>query len=170
MRGDEGYGLPRARCALAMTGSWYFPVIPNQCAHWCGNPFPFWKAGRERSAILPRPGGLKTSSCFPREAWSAMALSRKNHPAAIGSRVKQFCNSFGPGTGSGPGAAPCVSDLACQSRHHSDRLAGILTPFRRRDKPGSRCPVIQLNKLYHALYRFTIPAGGNIEKRILRQF
>ena len=29
------------------------------------------------------------------------------------------------------------------NRHHSDRLAGIFTPFRRRDKPGSRCPVIQ---------------------------
>ena len=29
------------------------------------------------------------------------------------------------------------------NRHHSDRLAGPLTPFRRRDKPGSRCPVIQ---------------------------
>ena len=29
------------------------------------------------------------------------------------------------------------------NRHHSDRLAGPLTPFRRRDKPGSRRPVIQ---------------------------
>ena len=30
----------------------------------------FWKAGRERSAVLPRPGGLK---------W---CLAAKNHPAA----------------------------------------------------------------------------------------
>ena len=30
-----------------------------------------------------------------------------------------------------------------RGRLHSDRLAGPLTPFRRRDKPGSRCPVIQ---------------------------
>lgn len=30
------------------------------------------------------------------------------------SRVKRSHNSFGPGTGSGPGAAPCVSDLAEQ--------------------------------------------------------
>ena len=29
------------------------------------------------------------------------------------------------------------------NRHHSDRLAGPLTPFRCRDKPGSRCPVFQ---------------------------
>ena len=29
------------------------------------------------------------------------------------------------------------------NRHHSDRLAGPLTPFRRRNKPGSRCPVFQ---------------------------
>ena len=28
----------------------------------------FWKAGRERSAVLPRPGGLKWLSCFP---WKA---------------------------------------------------------------------------------------------------
>lgn len=60
----------------------------------------FWKAGRERSAVLPRPGGLK---------W---CLAAKNHPAAIGSRVKRSHNSFGPGTGSGPGAAYCVSGLA----------------------------------------------------------
>lgn len=64
----------------------------------------FWKAGRERSAVLPRPGGLKWQ--WPGSSALRIWLSRIN-------------------------------------RHHSDRLAGPLTPFRRRDKPGSRCPVIQ---------------------------
>ena len=94
-----------------------------------------WKARRERSAVLPRPGGLNLYHAFHGKHEAPWCLAAKNHPAAIGSRVKQFRNSFGPGTGSGPGAAPCESDLACQSRHHSDRLAGPLTPFRRQGNP-----------------------------------
>ena len=83
------------------------------------------------------------------------SLERQKRPAAIRQPGATQRNTtqrntiriprvfFVPGDGSRPGAAPCVSDLARQSRHHSDRLAGIFTPFRRRDKPGSRCPVIQ---------------------------
>ncbi|WP_337490417.1 hypothetical protein [Vescimonas sp.] len=36
----------------------------------------------------------------------------KNHPAAKKQPGEAFKNSFGPGTGSGPGAAYCVPDLA----------------------------------------------------------
>ena len=83
------------------------------------------------------------------------SLERQKRPAAIRQPGATQRNTtqrntiriprvfFVPGDGSRPGAAPCVSDLARQSRHHSDRLAGPLTPFRRRDKPGSRCPVFQ---------------------------
>ena len=42
-----------------------------------------------------------------------------------------------------PGSSVLRSWLSRINRHHSDRLAGPLTPFRRRDKPGSRCPVVQ---------------------------
>ena len=42
-----------------------------------------------------------------------------------------------------PGSSALRIWLSRINRHHSDRLAGPLTPFRRRDKPGSRCPVIQ---------------------------
>ena len=82
------------------------------------------------------------------------SLERQKRPAAIRQPGATQRNTtqrntiriprvfFVPGDGSRPGAAPCVSDLARQSRHHSDRLVGPLTPFRRRDKPGSRCPVV----------------------------
>ena len=82
------------------------------------------------------------------------SLERQKRPAAIRQPGATQRNTtqrntiriprvfFVPGDGSRPGAAPCVSE-ARQSRHHSDRLAGPLTPFRRRDKPGSRCPVFQ---------------------------
>ena len=58
------YGLPRARCALAMTELESFPCHsePVHTLVW-ESVFP-WKAGRERSAVLPRPGGLKWLSCF----------------------------------------------------------------------------------------------------------
>ncbi len=46
------------------------------------------------------------------------------------------------------------------NRHHSDRLAGPLTPFRRRDKPGSRRPVIWFSLLYYAMHN--ISTGKNI--------
>ena len=46
------------------------------------------------------------------ESMIAMVPGSKKSPAAKSSRVKRSHNSFGPGTGSGPGAAPCVSDLA----------------------------------------------------------
>lgn len=57
---------------------------------------------------------------------------------------------FGFGNGDSQGAAYLVSDLSrCLFRrgHHSDRLAGHLTPFRRRfrGKPA-RCPVIHLSQ------------------------
>ena len=42
-----------------------------------------------------------------------------------------------------PGSSVLRIWLSRINRHHSDRLAGPLTPFRRRDNPGSRCPVIQ---------------------------
>ena len=71
-----------------------------------------WKAGRERSAVLPRPVGLKDHHAFHGKHGEPWLPAAKNHPAAIGSRVKRSHNSFGPGTGSGPGAAYCVSDLA----------------------------------------------------------
>ena len=59
---------PRARCALAMTELESFPCHsePVRTLVW-ESVFP-WKAERERSAVLPRPGGLKWLSCFP---WKA---------------------------------------------------------------------------------------------------
>lgn len=55
---------------------------------------------------------------------------------------------FDPGNGSSQGTAPCVSDLSGTSRHHSDPLAGHLTPFRRRSCLRPHHPNIFL-LLYH---------------------
>ena len=111
-RGDGGDGLPRARCALAMTEAERICVSFRASAH-TGVGIRFsWKAGRERSAVLPRPGGLNLYHAFHGKHEAPWCLAAKNHPTAIGSRVKRSHNSFGPGTGSGPGAAYCVSDLA----------------------------------------------------------
>ena len=59
------------------------------------------------------------------------------------SRVKQFSQQLWPRYWQRPGSSALRIWLSRINRHHSDRLAGPLTPFRRRDKPGSRCPVIQ---------------------------
>ena len=45
-----------------------------------------------------------------------------------------------------------VSDLACRSRHHSDLLAGLLTPFRRRvllSLPGAPSVFSVVNRQYN---------------------
>lgn len=45
-----------------------------------------------------------------------------------------------------------VSDLACRSRHHSDPLAGLLTPFRRRvllSLPGAPSVFSVVNRQYN---------------------
>ena len=111
-RGDGGGGLPRARCALAMTEAERICVSFRASAH-TGVGIRFsWKAGRERSAVLPRPGGLKDYHAFHGKHGEPWLPAAKNHPAAKSSRVKRSHNSFGPGTGSGPGAAYCVPDLA----------------------------------------------------------
>ena len=59
-----------------------------------------------------------------------------------------------------PGSSVLRIWLSRINRHHSDRLAGIFTPFRRRDKPGSRCPVIWFSLLYYAMHN--ISTGKNI--------
>ena len=59
-----------------------------------------------------------------------------------------------------PGSSVLRIWLSRINRHHSDRLAGIFTPFRRRDKPGSRCPVIWFSLLYYAMRH--ISTGKNI--------
>ena len=41
---------------------------------------------------------------------------------------------FGFGNGESPGAAHCVPDLSRPGGHHSDLLAGTLTPFRRQSR------------------------------------
>lgn len=70
-----------------------------------------WKAGRERSAVLPPPRRLEMAIMLSMESMRQYCLD-KNHPAAKKQPGEAFKNSFGPGTGSGPGAAPCVPDLA----------------------------------------------------------
>ncbi len=73
----------------------------------------FWKAGRERSAVLPRPSRLEMAIMLSMESMRHHgAWQQKITRPPKSSRVKRSHNSFGPGTGSGPGAAPCVSDLA----------------------------------------------------------
>ena len=42
----------------------------------------FWKAGRERSAVLPRPGGLNLYHAFQGKHEAPWCLAAKNHPAA----------------------------------------------------------------------------------------
>ena len=60
----------------------------------------FWKAGRERSAVLPRPGGLNLYHAFHGKHEAPWCLAAKNHPAAKSSRVKQILyDSFGSGDG-----------------------------------------------------------------------
>ena len=67
------------------------------------------------------------------------------------SRVKQFSQQLWPRYWQRPGSSVLRIWLSRINRHHSDRLAGIFTPFRCRDKPGSRCPVIWFSLLYYAM-------------------
>ena len=53
---------------------------------------------------------------------------------------------FGFGNGDSPGAAHLVSDLSRLCGHHSDLLAGHLTPFRRRPQSCQRAVLYELNK------------------------
>ena len=76
------------------------------------------------------------------------------------SRVKRSYNSFGPRYWQRPRSSALRIWLSRINRHHSDRLAGIFTPFRRRDKPSSRCPVIWFSLLYYAMHN--ISTGKNI--------
>lgn len=58
------------------------------------------ESGAEGSAVLPRPGGLNLYHAFHGKHEAPWCLAAKNHPAAIGSRVKQILyDSFGSGDG-----------------------------------------------------------------------
>ena len=41
-------------CTAGKENSTATPVIANQCAHWCGNPFPF--SGQRRPVVLGTAG------------------------------------------------------------------------------------------------------------------
>ena len=71
------------------------------------------------------------------------------------SRVKQFSQQLWPRYWQRPGSSALRIWLSRINRHHSDRLAGIFTPFRRRDKPGSRCPVVWFSLLYYAMHNIS---------------
>ena len=92
---------------------------------------PLWRicrgTGAERLKLRPP---MERCGCCAASAWQKETPGYHRQPGAI---IPYILLRFDPGDGSGLGAAPCVSDLACQSRHHSDRLAGLFTPFRRRD-------------------------------------
>lgn len=82
--------------------------------------------------------------------WKAAALRRvrlreEKRRTAIPSRAQREAHGqsrscadntscFGFGNGESPGAAHCVPDLSRPGGHHSDLLAGTLTPFRRQSR------------------------------------
>ena len=59
-------------------------------------------------------------------------------------RTRIVCSFFGSGLGTCPGGFSARPDLTPQRTHHSDRLAGILTPFRLRTDPHEPSSLIQL--------------------------
>ena len=67
-------------------------------------------------------------------------------------------SGFDPGNGSGPGTTPCVSDLSCLGRLHSDRLAGLLTHI---PPPG-----ISRLTLSRSLFLFSISKKENFFKHL----
>lgn len=104
----------------------------------------FWKAGRERSAVPPPPRRLEMAIMLSMESMRHHgAWQQKITRPPKSSRVKQFSQQLRPRYWQWPRSSVLRIWLSRINRHHSDRLAGPLTPFRRRDKPGSRCPVIQ---------------------------
>ena len=59
-------------------------------------------------------------------------------------RTRIVCSFFGSGLGTCPGGFSARPDLTPQRTHHSDRLAGPLTPFRLRTDPHEPSSLIQL--------------------------
>ena len=103
----------------------------------------FWKAGRERSAVPPPPRRLETAIMLSMESMIAMVPGSKKSPSRHRQPGEAISQQLWPRYWQWPGSNALRIWLSRINRHHSDRLAGPLTPFRRRDKPGSRCPVIQ---------------------------
>ena len=99
-----------------------------------------WKKAAGRRARLQKITHSQTRPCAPHKT--------KAHGQSRSCADNTSC--FGFGNGDSPGTAHLVSDLSRRFTrgHHSDLLAGHLTPFRRQSltRPA-RCPVMNLSKL-----------------------
>ena len=70
---------------------------------------------------------------------------------------------FGFGNGESPGAAHCVPDLSRPGGHHSDLLAGTLTPFRRQPQDWRAVLLFSsllLSDMSRQIARGNLPCGG----------
>ena len=95
-------------------------------------------------------GSAPRSAAGRKKAHSHTQPCEKEKRTAKAGRALTNTSRFGFGDGDSPGAARLVSDLSRRFTrgHHSDLLAGHLTPFRRQSltRPA-RCPVMNLSKL-----------------------
>lgn len=78
------------------------------------------------------------------------------------SRVKRSHNSFGPGTGSDPGAAYCVSDLAEQTGITVTVSQGLSPHSAAGINPAHAVPLFGF--LYHRLTRANTPASAPLRR------
>ena len=83
-----------------------------------------WKKAAGRRARLQKITHSQTRPCAPHKT--------KAHGQSRSCADNTSC--FGFGNGESPGAAHCVPDLSRPGGHHSDLLAGTLTPFRRQSR------------------------------------
>lgn len=79
-------------------------------------------------------GSSPRSACKRKSARPFLWPCAKKKRTAKADRASIHTFRFGFGNGESPGAAHCVPDLSRPGGHHSDLLAGTLTPFRRQSR------------------------------------
>lgn len=110
----------------------------------------------EKSGWPPRPAAKNNAQPNP-----AVRFHTKQKRTAKAGRALTNTSRFGFGNGDSPGAAHLVSDLSRRFTrgHHSDLLAGHLTPFRRqsvKDRHAVLLCTCQAS-VYHMIPEMTTP-------------
>ena len=90
--------------------------------------------GKPRPPVYGKLRLCAAFGCGKKKGAQPYPAARKREAHGQSRSCADNTSCFGFGNGESPGAAHCVPDLSRPGGHHSDLLAGTLTPFRRQSR------------------------------------